>query len=62
MEPQNAWITIMDAQGRSMERIAVRQAAGQLVWDTREVAPGLYHVELVVSGQRLQTEKLIVKP
>jgi hypothetical protein len=62
MEPQNAWITIMDAQGRSMERLAVKQAAGQLVWDTREVAPGLYHVELVVNGQRMQTEKLIVKP
>jgi hypothetical protein len=62
MEPQNAWITIMDAQGRSMERLAVKQATGQLVWDTREVAPGLYHVELVVNGQRLQTEKLIVKP
>ncbi|MBK9147654.1 MAG: hypothetical protein IPM12_07545 [Flavobacteriales bacterium] len=45
-----------------MERLAVKQAAGQLVWDTREVAPGLYHVELVVNGQRMQTEKLIVKP
>ncbi len=62
MEPENAWITIMDAQGRSMERLAVKQAAGQLVWDTREVAPGLYPVELVVNGQRLQSEKLIVKP
>jgi outer membrane usher protein FimD/PapC len=45
-----------------MERLAVKQAAGQLVWETREVAPGLYHVALVVNGQRMQTEKLIVKP
>ncbi|MBL0129658.1 MAG: T9SS type A sorting domain-containing protein [Flavobacteriales bacterium] len=59
---QDAWIVVMDVQGRTMARMKVNQAQGQLVWDTRQVAPGLYHVELLNNGQRLQVEKLVVKP
>jgi len=62
MEPRDAWISITDAQGRAIERLAVKQAQGQLVWDTRTMSPGLYHVELVADGKRMHAEKLIVKP
>lgn len=62
MEPRDAWISITDAQGRAIERLAVKQAQGQLLWDTRTMSPGLYHVELVADGKRMHAEKLIVKP
>ncbi len=60
-EPRDA-DRITDAQGRAIERLAVKQAQGQLVWDTRTMSPGLYHVELVADGKRMHAEKLIVKP
>lgn len=62
MEPSDAWISITDAQGRTVERMQVKQTSAQLVWDTRSVAPGAYQVQLIAGQQRLRTEKLIVQP
>ena len=45
-----------------MTQLPVNNASMQLVRDTREVAPGMYTVELVDRGSRMHTEKLIVKP
>ena len=62
MEPRDAWISITDAQGRTMHRMPVNQSPVQLVWDTRTVMPGAYQVQLLTAGQRLVTTKLIVQP
>lgn len=58
----DGWVVITDAQGRTVERMQVKQNRAQLVWDTRSVAPGAYQVQLIAGKQRLQTEKLIVQP
>lgn len=61
-EPKNAMVVVRDAQGRIMHQDLVKTAEMQLVWDTRTLAPGLYSVELLEDGKRLQTERLIVQP
>jgi hypothetical protein len=45
-----------------MHQELVQSAEVQLLWDTRNLAQGLYSVELLEDGQRLQTERLIVQP
>ncbi len=45
-----------------MRQELVQSAEVQLVWDTRQLAQGLYSVELMEDGKRLQTERLIVQP
>ena len=40
----------------------VNNENGQLVWDTRQTPAGVYTVELMNNGQRLDAEKLVVKP
>lgn len=60
--PDNAWIAVMDVQGRTMERMPITNEEGQMVWDTRRVPAGVYTIDLLNKGRRLHTEKLIVKP
>ena len=55
-------VVVRDAQGRILHQELVNGAEVQLVWDTRQVAQGLYSVELLEDGKRLQTERLIVQP
>ena len=45
-----------------MHQELVNGAQVQLVWDTSTLAQGLYSVELLEDGKRLQTERLIVQP
>jgi hypothetical protein len=60
-EPKNAMVVVRDAQGRIMQQEVVQSAEVQLVWDTRQLAQGLYSVELLEDGKRLETERLIVQ-
>lgn len=39
----------------------VEQGEGQQVWDTRQVVPGTYMVELTNAGRILGTAKVVVK-
>ncbi len=55
-------VVVRDAQGRIMHQELVSGPEVQLVWDTRQLAQGLYSVELLEDGKRLQTERLIVQP
>jgi hypothetical protein len=61
-EPVNAMVVVRDAQGRIMHQELVNGPEVQLVWDTRQMAQGLYSVELLEDGKRLQAERLIVQP
>jgi hypothetical protein len=54
-------VVVRDAQGRIMHQEPVNSAISQLVWDTRSLAQGIYSVELLESGKRLQTERIIVQ-
>jgi len=59
---EDANVRVVDATGRAIQQLNVTAATTQLVLDTRNLAPGLYIVELFNAGQRLQSEQLIVQP
>ncbi len=61
IEPTDAAIVIRDLAGREIRRIALREQRQQVVWDTRQAAPGSYTVVLLNSGRQLRTEKLIIR-
>jgi hypothetical protein len=60
--PHDAAILIRDMTGREVHRITLREQRQQVVWDTRQAAPGSYTVTLQHKGRQLRTEKLIVRP
>ena len=65
--PVQAWgerasIVVRDMMGKEQRRFVLAAAEGQVLWDTRGTAPGTYTVELVQSGARLATERVVVKP
>lgn len=54
-------IVIRDAAGRELARHALRGSEGQHLWDTREVPPGAYSIDLLQDGARIATEQLLIK-
>jgi len=52
---------IRDVAGREVHRMRLKARHQQVVWDTRQAAPGSYTVVLLNSGQQLRTEKLIIR-
>lgn len=58
---QEAWLVFRDVTGREVARMPVEQGEGQQVWDTRQVVPGTYMVELTNAGHILGTAKVVVK-
>jgi hypothetical protein len=60
--PHDAAILIRDMTGRDVHRITLREQQQQVVWDTRQAAPGSYTVSLQHKGRQLRTEKLIIRP
>jgi hypothetical protein len=61
IKPTDAAIVIRDLAGREVRRITLREQRRQVVWDSRQAAPGSYTVVLLNSGRRLGTEKLIIR-
>ncbi len=55
-------LQIRDAQGRIIHNMQAAGAQGQLVWDTRGIAAGVYIVELLRVGQVEHIEKLVIRP
>ena len=55
-------LRIRDAQGRLAHSIQASGEEGQVVWDTRDVAPGIYTVELLRDGHVERTERLVIQP
>jgi hypothetical protein len=59
--PADAWITVIDAAGRQVERLNVAARQGQLAWDPRVLASGTYTVELRSGGLLLESTKLVIQ-
>jgi hypothetical protein len=55
-------LRIRDAQGRVVHTLQAAGEEGQVLWDPRRVAPGMYTVELLREGKVERTERLIVQP
>lgn len=56
-----AYIRVVDVNGREQGRILLSAAEGQQVQDTRKMAKGAYAIELVNGRKTVETGKLIVK-
>ncbi|MFZ1693706.1 MAG: delta-60 repeat domain-containing protein, partial [Flavobacteriales bacterium] len=55
-------LRIHDAQGRNTHTLQASGEEGQVLWDTRGTAPGVYTVELLHNGNVERTERLIIQP
>lgn len=55
-------LVVRDAQGRPVQQLRSAASEGQLVLDTRALAPAVYTVELVTTGAPLLTQRLVVQP
>jgi hypothetical protein len=53
---------IRDAQGRIAHSMQASGEEGQVVWGTRNVAPGVYTVELLRDGKLERTERSVIQP
>src|SRR5690606_26217730 len=56
-----ASIVIRDLHGRTLASLPIADRKERSVWNTNDVAPGIYLVEFVHEGKVLKTEKLIVQ-
>ena len=57
-----ARIAVRDIGGRSVYTTTAHGAQGQVLWDTRAIAAGLYSVELEHSGRTIAIQKVVVQP
>ncbi len=57
-----SFIVVRDVMGKEQHRFVLAGTEGQVLWDTRAVAPGTYAVEMMQSGVRLAVERVVVKP
>ncbi len=55
-------VSIRDAQGRMIHTMQAAGEKGQLMWDTRGKAPGIYTIELLRNGLLEHTGKLVIQP
>jgi hypothetical protein len=60
--PDHAYFVIRDVSGRELKRMDLLSTQGQTLWDTRQIAPGTYAIELVNAGVNLASSLLVVKP
>ncbi len=55
-------LRIRNAQGSMIHSLQGSGEVGQLMWDTRGIAPGVYSVELLRDGRMERTERLVIQP
>ena len=55
-------LRVRDSQGRVLFLTPAAGEEGQVVWDSRGVAPGVYTVELLREGKLERSERLIIQP
>ncbi len=57
---QKGTIIISDISGREIHSRQINQTNGQIIWDTRGLAPGVYLYSIQVSGKLIDKRKLII--
>ncbi|MEO1516205.1 MAG: tail fiber domain-containing protein [Bacteroidota bacterium] len=57
----NANIRIIDAAGKEVRNYSITDAAGQLEVDGQDLTSGIYYYTLIVDGQAVRTEKMVVR-
>jgi hypothetical protein len=61
LPPTNAFVTVKDPLGREIASLPMTNAVGQLVFDTRDLANGMYTVSYTAGGRPLKLDKLVVR-
>lgn len=61
-EQKNAVLVLRGVDGQEVKRMPLSAQQGQQLLDTRSYAPGTYSVELLNNGERIATERLVLKP
>ncbi|MEO1628928.1 MAG: tail fiber domain-containing protein, partial [Bacteroidota bacterium] len=54
-------IRIIDASGKEVRNYSIKEAAGQVDVDGTDLSSGIYYYSLIIDGQSVRTEKMIVK-
>ena len=55
-------ILLRDMEGRLLQQHNLHGAQGQVVLDTRQLATGVYSVELMHDGSRVSSARVTVQP
>ena len=58
---ENAWLVVTDLTGRQVVRVRLAQLQGQHLIDARHLEAGAYSVQLLLRGEQVATEKLIIQ-
>jgi Pregnancy-associated plasma protein-A len=59
---KDAVLVLRSVEGAELQRIPVFTTKGQYLLDTRAYAPGTYTVDLVNGGDRITTQRFVLKP
>ncbi|MBL7985808.1 MAG: T9SS type A sorting domain-containing protein, partial [Flavobacteriales bacterium] len=59
---KDAVLVLRSLEGAELKRIPVYTVKGQYPLDTRSYAPGTYTVDLLNAGNRIATERFVLKP
>jgi hypothetical protein len=54
-------LTITDVSGKVLKRFAVLPVEGQIEWDTRQIAPGIYFYQVRSASGRTRSGKIIIR-
>lgn len=61
-ELKDGYLSFRDLTGRELERRKISASPGQVLWDTRDLAPGVYSVELYNGAVLLGSQRIVIKP
>lgn len=59
--PEHCYLRLLDPAGRELQVHALHGSEGRLVLDIKDLAPGLYSVEVRVGGRLALVQKLVVE-
>jgi len=59
---KNGYLSFRDLTGREIHRRVMNSSLGQVLWDTRSLAPGVYSVELYNGTELLGSQRIVIKP
>jgi len=59
---KNGYLSFRDLTGREIHRRVLNSSLGQVLWDTRSLAPGVYSVELYNGTELLGSQRIVIKP
>ena len=60
-QPVDAWLTVTDPAGRTIQRMRIMQKEGSLSWGIQSLASGVYAVGITEKGALVLSERLVIQ-